>query len=87
MTSIMKQVSYGRDAQKALLRIPANEAQRIRAKIDQYARDPASLARNVKKLQGREGYRLRVGNRRVIFDEDGTVIDIIDIGARGGIYD
>ena len=43
----------------------------IRAKIAQYAADPASLANNVRKLQGREGCRLRVGDWRVIFDETG----------------
>lgn len=83
----MKQVIYGRAALRALTRIPANEAKRIRAKINQYADDPASLVQSVVKLQGREGYRLRVGDWRVIFAEDGTVIDIIDIGPRGGIYD
>lgn len=59
----------------------------IRAKIAQYAADPASQANNVKKLQGRDGYRLRVGDWRVIFDEDGNVIAILEIGPRGGIYD
>ena len=83
----MKRVVYGRDALKTLRRIPANEAKRIRAKIDQYAEDPASLAQNVLKLQGRDGYRLRIGDWRVIFAEDGTVIDIIGIGPRGGIYE
>jgi mRNA interferase RelE/StbE len=83
----MKQVVYGRAALRTLTRIPANEAKRIRAKINQYADDPASLVQNVVKLQCREGYRLRVGDWRVIFAEDGTVIDIIDIGPRGGIYD
>ncbi|MGB3502207.1 MAG: type II toxin-antitoxin system RelE/ParE family toxin [Mesorhizobium sp.] len=86
----MKRVTYSREALKTLRRIPANEATRILAKINQYARDPASLAQNVVKLQGRDGYRLRIGNWRVIFDEDGTVIDVIDVidvGARGGIYD
>lgn len=40
----------------------------------------------IKKLQGVEGYRLRVGNFRVLFDVDGVIIDIIDIGNRGQIY-
>ena len=83
----MKQVVYGRDALKALSRIPVNDAKRIRAKINQYSEDPASLSQNVVKLQGREGYRLRVSDWRVIFAEDGTVIDVIDIGARGSIYE
>jgi mRNA interferase RelE/StbE len=31
--------------------MPANEARRIRAKVQQYADNPASLANNVKKLR------------------------------------
>lgn len=66
--------------------MPRNEALKVREKILQYATEPQSLAANVKKLQGREGYRLRVGNWRVIFDESGNVLDILDIGSRGSIY-
>jgi len=83
----MKQITYARSAVKSLRRMPKNEAVRVRQKIEQYARDPASLAQNVVKLQGRDGYRLRVGDWRVIFSEDGTVIDVIDVGPRGGIYE
>ncbi|MFR6169265.1 MAG: type II toxin-antitoxin system RelE family toxin [Blautia wexlerae] len=32
------------------------------------------------------GYRLRVGNYRVIFDVNGLIVDIIDVGNRGQIY-
>lgn len=83
----MKQVNYSKDALKTLRRIPVNEARRIRLKIEQYAADPSSQSQNIIKLQGREGYRLRVGDWRVIFAEDGTVIAVIAIGARGGIYE
>ena len=41
---------------------------------------------DIKKLQNRAGYRLRVGDFRVIFDSNGVIIDIIDIGNRGQIY-
>lgn len=82
----MKQVVLHRAALRTLLRIPKNEAERIREKISQIAADPKSLKTNVKKLQGREGYRLRVGNWRVIFDENGDVLDIFDIDSRGSIY-
>lgn len=44
------------------------------------------LEGDIKKLQGVEGYRLRVGNFRVLFDANGVIIDIIDIGNRGQIY-
>ena len=48
---------------------------------------------DVRKLQGREGYRLTVGGFRVLFDYtdkltiDGKIIvDVIAIGSRGDIY-
>jgi mRNA interferase RelE/StbE len=82
----MKSLIYTKAAQKSLSRIPVNIARQIVAKIEQYARDPRSLERNVTKLQGREGYRLRVGSWRVIFDEAGNVLEILEIGPRGGIY-
>ena len=37
---------------------------------------------DVKALQGRDGYRLRIGSYWVIFDEDATTILAIYIGRR-----
>lgn len=37
---------------------------------------------DVKKLRGREGFRLRVGRWRVLFDEDRTTILAIYVGKR-----
>ena len=82
----MRAIVYTNTARKALSRLPSNVARLIQAKIEQYAADRSSLARNVVKLQDREGYRLRVGDWRVIFDEDGRVLHILQIGPRGGIY-
>lgn len=65
--------------------MPANTARKIVGKIEAYAADPASQRNNVKALQGREGIRLRIGDWRVIM-HDGDVLDILDIGPRGGIY-
>lgn len=85
----MKPVSYSRSAQKALQKIPRNVAQLIIAKINQYARDPSSLANNVKKLKGDfEGLiRLRVGDWRIIMDDQGNVLMILGITPRGGAYE
>ncbi|SIT74729.1 type II toxin-antitoxin system RelE family toxin [Pontibaca methylaminivorans] len=83
----MKQVIYKPAALKVLRRMPRNEAERIRAKVRQYADDPASQANNVKGLKGREGIRLRVGDWRVIMDDAGDVLDVLKIGPRGGVYD
>lgn len=81
------EVVFTKAALKALMRMPANTARLIRAKIDQYAAAPESLANNVTELKGSTYRRLRIGDWRVIFDEDGAVLEIIDIGPRGGIYD
>jgi mRNA interferase RelE/StbE len=82
----MKQVVFHAPALRTLARMPRNEADRIRRKIYQYAADPAAQKANVKKLQGRAGFRLRVGNWRVIFDENGDVLDVLEVDSRGSIY-
>ena len=84
----MHAIRYTAAALKALRRIPRNVADLIRQKVQEVAADPAA-ARNVKKLKGREGYRLRVGDWRVVYDiEDGVlVLIVIDVGPRGVIYD
>lgn len=80
-------IAYSKEAAKVLSRMPANLADRIRGKIREYAADPATQANNVRKMQGREGYRMRVGDWRVMFVIDGDVMKIAAIGPRGGIYD
>lgn len=81
----MKPVSYSRAALKTLRKMPRDTAERIMAKVDQFAADPASQVNNVTALQGREGIRLRVGDWRVIM-RDGEVLAVLDIGPRGSIY-
>lgn len=83
----MKQITFSRDALKALNYLSANTAKRIRSKIEQYVTDPRSLANNVVKLQNRPGYRLRIGDWRVIFDETKTTLNVRAIRPRGGAYD
>jgi len=41
---------------------------------------------DIVKLQGTDGYRLRVGSFRVIYDTYGNILDIIDINNRGQVY-
>jgi len=83
----MKQIVFTKAAAKDLRTIPQSYAKIILAKIEQYAADPASLANMVSKLQGRSGFRLRVGDYRVIFNEDGVVITILKVGSRGSVYE
>ena len=83
----MKPISYTKAAIRALRRMPVNTATLIRSKIEAFVHDPASQANNLKSLKGREGIKLRVGDWRVIMDDQGNVLAVLDIGARGGIYD
>ena len=83
----MKQIAFTKSAAKALSRMPQNTATLIRSKIEAYAIDPASQANNVKALKGRAGIRLRVGDWRVIMDDQGNVLAVLEIGPRGGVYD
>ncbi len=84
----MKKIAFSKDASRTLLRMPRNVAGLIRAKIDQYARDPGSLANNLKAIKGEPGFmRLRVNDWRIVFSDDGTVISIVRIAPRGSVYD
>lgn len=83
----MRAISYTRQALKALRKMPADTAQRIIAKIEQYAQEPETQANNVTALKGREGIRLRVGNWRVIMNDDGVVLAVLEIGPRGSVYE
>jgi mRNA interferase RelE/StbE len=83
-----RRVEYSRQAAKVLMRIDRATASRIRAKVDQLANDPASLANNITPLKGGDGFsRLRVGDWRVVFTETLVVVAVIRIGPRGGVYE
>lgn len=81
----MKPVTYSKEAIRTLTRMPRNEATRIRDKIEAYAADPAAQAGNLKRLQGRDELRLRVGDWRVILRET-TVVAVLRIAPRGSAY-
>lgn len=80
-------IEYTKQARKALDSMPANVRRTVESKIEGLAVDPMS-AQNVKKLVGQPGYRLRVGDWRVIYDLDSgrLVVRVLLIGARGGVY-
>ena len=81
-------IEYNRPARRALQRMPRNVAETIRIKILALAADPYAPNNNATKLQGRPGYRLRVGDWRVLYNLDGmrVVVLVLDIKPRGGAY-
>ena len=82
----MRTIAYSKSALQVLRRMPANEAKRIVGKIEQYATDPRSQANNVEALVGSPYIRLRVGDWRVIMDDQGAVLEVLKVSARGDIY-
>lgn len=83
----VRSIEFTREARKALKAMPRNMRELVLGKIDGLAADPLR-APNVKKLVGRPGYRLRVGDWRVIYTLDAgrLVVRVPDIGARGEVY-
>lgn len=75
------QIRYSKPAIKFLKKQDKPTQQRILKAIEKLP-----FEGDIKKMQGIDGYRLRVGNYRVLFDVNGIIIDIIDIGNRGQIY-
>ena len=79
-------ISIKKAAQKSLGGIPEANRDKIIAAIRQLASDPRPSG--VKKLSGRDGWRIRVGDYRVIYEiHDGELIVlVVDIGHRRFIY-
>jgi mRNA interferase RelE/StbE len=74
-------------AVKTLDKLPNQVTENILRAIQNLITNPKP--NGVKKLKGREGYRIRKGNYRIIYDvyDDRLVIQIIAIGHRKKIYD
>lgn len=81
-------LTFPGQARRALKAMPRNVATQIRSKIDTLAGNPWAPNPNVRKLIARQGYRLRVGDWRVLFDIDNgrLVVLVLAINPRGGAY-
>jgi mRNA interferase RelE/StbE len=66
-------------AAKDLDALPQDAREQVEVGLHRYAMTGQG---DVKALQGRGGYRLRIGGYRVIFDEDLSTILAITIGRR-----
>lgn len=83
----MYTLEYSKQAVRALTRMSATTAATIRIKLQELEQAPLA-ARNVKKLTGQPGYRLRAGDWRVLYllDNGRLIVYAAEIGARGGVY-
>lgn len=84
----MWSVTYSVDATKTLAGMDPVIAKRIRSKILSLAQDPRAPNNNVKKLAGVEGYRLRVGDWRVVYTLEQKILTVVvvRIGHRSEVY-
>lgn len=84
----MYKITFKKEAAKSLNRLPRNVVKTIREKLEAIAVNPYAEHPNAKKLQGREGFRLRVGDWRVIYEiqNDQLVILVLKIAPRGEVY-
>ena len=78
----------GKEALKMLRQMQKTSAKIIFKKLLELAKNPYAKNNNVKALQGVEGYRLRVGDWRVLYEikDDELVIVVIKVRPRGGAY-
>lgn len=85
----MYRIEIGAEAERDLRRMPRNTAKRIRSKLVALAEDPFARNRNVKKLSGRDAWRLRIGDWRALYtlDTENQIISIMVIRPRGSAYD
>ncbi len=78
-------IFYEKGALKELERLEASVSRRIIDKVEKMSENPASC--DIKKLKAIDYYRLRVGDYRIIFVFDNSIIKILKVGHRQNIYE
>lgn len=81
-------LNFSKTALKNLLTISINKRKAILEKLEQLKLNPNKENNNIKKLIGHDGYRLRVGDYRVIYriNKGKLEILIINVDVRGEVY-
>ena len=84
----MYRILFTKSADKTLRKLPREIAQRIRQRLDDIATNPYAKHLDVTKLQNRPGFRLRVGDWRVIYEIEGDelIILVLRTGTGGEEY-
>jgi mRNA interferase RelE/StbE len=83
---IVDEVNIKRSAERELDDLPLNAQDRILKRILSLRENPRPIG--VKKLHGREGYRIRSGDYRILYaiDDRRKIVDILSISIRENAY-
>lgn len=85
---MIHKIVYSKEASKTLRHMPKNTALQILEKIEALALNPFAKNNNIKELKGVEGFRLRVGDWRILYQIHNNILQIyiVTIAPRGGAY-
>ena len=81
----MYNIEWTRGALEELEKLESHISNRIIKKVDDLTEDP--YKRDIKRLKGISGFRLRIGDYRVIFEIEKETIILLKVGHRKHIYD
>ncbi len=81
------EIKIRKKAQKALSKIPSPFQKNIIKSIQTLSENP--FTNQAKKLTGREGWRIRIGNYRVIYEvfDNELIVLVLNIGHRKNVYE
>ena len=84
----MYQLKYRRRARNYLARLPLKIKSAIVNILHELAADPDDSSLDTNALKGQVGFRLRVGQYRILYtrQDDRLIIEVIKIRPRGDIY-
>ena len=84
----MYELKYRRQARNYLARLPFKAKSEIVGKLHELARDPDNPTLDTKALMGRMGFRLRVGQFRILYTrrDDQLIIEVVKVRPRGDVY-
>jgi len=79
-------ITISRPAQKQLQKLPDNIARQLTNSIYKLAENPRPVG--YKKLKGRDGYRIKSGDYRIIYEifDEVLLIEVVALGHRKDIY-
>ncbi len=82
----MYRLEVSHTAHRQIQRLPAQTQERVNKAIARLTDNPRPPG--VKKLTAREGYRVRVGDYRILYqvDDDAKVVIIYSVMSRGDVY-